>query len=120
MGIDICCILFHLVHFMVRLALRHSGNNIAAEDAALNKVRFSLRKKLKKVRRFFGGRTEQFEMFAFLIAAAMLTENAVFMSNGYGTARFCRCFRVVYLVDAQVRREGEGVEIGATLSPTQI
>ena len=112
MGIDICCILFHLVHFMVRLALRHSGNNIAAEDAALNKVRFSLRKKLKKVRRFFGGRTEQFEMFAFLIAAAMLTENAVFMSNGYGTARFCRCFRVVYLVDAQVRREGEGVERG--------
>lgn len=58
-----------------------------AEDAALAKVRFSLRKKLKKVRRFFGGRTEQFEMFAFLIAIAMLIENLVYLSEDYGTAR---------------------------------
>ncbi|GMH58289.1 hypothetical protein TL16_g02578 [Triparma laevis f. inornata] len=101
MGMDMCCILFHLLHFCVRLGLRHSGNNSMAEDAALAKVRFSLRKKLMKVRRFFGGRTEQFEMFAFLIAIAMLIENSVYLSEDYGTARFCRCLRVVYLVDAQ-------------------
>eukprot|EP00518_Triparma_eleuthera_P007996 CAMPEP_0182489940 /NCGR_PEP_ID=MMETSP1319-20130603/49155_1 /TAXON_ID=172717 /ORGANISM="Bolidomonas pacifica, Strain RCC208" /LENGTH=781 /DNA_ID=CAMNT_0024692065 /DNA_START=103 /DNA_END=2445 /DNA_ORIENTATION=- len=56
---------------------------------------------MKLPRKVLGGRTEQFELFAFLVAVAMVVENIVFLSSSFKTARFCRTLRVIFLVDAQ-------------------
>ena len=100
MVLDMCCIAFHMVHFVFRLMLRLTRKNKGAEANALSIASLKTSFK-KKTRRLLRGRTEQFELFAFLVAVAMLVENLIFLSASFKTYRFLRALRVVFLVDAQ-------------------
>ncbi|GMI24143.1 hypothetical protein TrRE_jg8772, partial [Triparma retinervis] len=106
--LDVACVAFHLLHFVLRLYLRHTPTD-QPNDAGVqalsrfNSFKQSFRKKLAMGKQFMKGRTEQFELASFIIAIGMCLEAVVYASSGYdsGVPRYMRCFRVVFLVDAQ-------------------
>jgi hypothetical protein len=102
-ALDIFCTLFHVLHFVVRLYLRHTPSDQEA-DAGMhamgrfNSFKASARRKLAVGKQFTRGRTEQFELTSFLVALGMLLEVLIAVSEGHTIPRYIRCLRVIFLI----------------------